>query len=253
MDNIFTKMCAAGNDFLIADSIRPPHVEAGDWIAQIPKLCHRKFGIGADGVCFLSASETAHLNWQFFNKDGSQADMCGNAACCIIHYAYKKNLVSKDTSPLTFKIKDRILSGVPGQDNKACLYSPLPKLIEKQTAFGDIHYSKVNAGALHILIEHDQTQNWETLRELAKKLRQREPDFNVTFYKRNASGIFCVTFERGVEDFTLSCGTGALAVAFLLGQKFIIETRGGMLEVSLEKDRACLISPVFFYCRHISI
>ena len=121
----FTKMCGAGNDFLITDWSRlfqkkspskkdltqKEQREINKIIKKIPALCDRRFGLGADGVCLLLPSKKAHLRWRFFNNDGSSAKMCGNATCCIILYAYKKKLISDKKNLLSFEINNQILFG----------------------------------------------------------------------------------------------------------------------------------------------
>ena len=288
MSVIFTKMCGAGNDFLITDYTRLSYKDESipyndqnifsekkeidfqskkssfkineiedtinNLVKKIPRLCDRRFGPGADGICFLTPSKEAHLNWQFFNKDGSSAEMCGNAACCIIYYVYKKKLIPSTTTPFTFAIQNKILSGEMDKNNKAKLSGPIPKILQRKalaTINGQqIQYDKVNSGVIHILIESNNVKNFEKLRALAQTLRQSNLNSNITFYKKETNKIECITFERGVEDFTLACGTGALAAAHLLHEKkntpIPVEMRGGTLEVSFSENQAYLISPVHF-------
>lgn len=262
----FTKMCGAGNDFLITDYTRFSKkkishsksnfrslLNTSENIVnklkkKIPLLCNRKFGLGADGICFLTPSNKTHLNWQFFNSDGSTAKMCGNAACCIIHYVYEKKLIPSNTRLFHFKIGNKILSG-DFHKKTAKLYCPHPKILQKNIKMKGqkIQYDKIDSGAIHILIENNNVKNFEKLKPLAKKLRQHNPHSNITFYKKGPP-IFCISFERGVEDFTLSCGTGALAVAYLLHKKknipISVVMQGGILKVLFDHKQSYLISPV---------
>lgn len=265
MHTAFTKMCGAGNDFLITDLQRikklNPHAalaEIQSYIKeQTPQLCHRKFGIGADGVCFLffkeNHSETAlpALQWQFLNSDGSTPDMCGNAACCMIHYAYQRNITQK--TPFIFQIKNNCLTGEIKNKKEAWLRLPRPQFLNEnslettETAPQPIH--KIHSGVPHLLIESAQAEKFEKLTNLAQSLRQKHPHFNITFYKKiEEQKIFCVTFEKGVEDFTLACGTGALAAAHILHKKdhsvLSVQMPGGMLKVLFDKNKAYLHSPV---------
>ena len=269
---VFTKMCGAGNDFLITDSTRlfSPTLSSKEkeerthsLIQNIPKLCERKFGLGADGVSLLFVSKTngAHLDWQFFNKDGSKASMCGNAACCIVHYADKKKLIPKSANgDLVFQIQNTRLKGRVNAGSGAELILPLPQIIEKKDQAvidgREIPFVKVNSGVPHLLIEQNEIksmpQNTPVLKNLAQKLRSLYPDFNITFYaKKEKNEIICTCFERGVEDFTLSCGTGAVAVSFLLKEtssrdSFSVQMPGGALKVFFEKSSARLSSPVYW-------
>ena len=263
---VFTKMCGAGNDFLITDSARlfSPALSSKEKeeriqsiIQNIPQICDRKFGLGADGICLLSPSQTSdvHLDWQFFNKDGSRASMCGNAACCIICYANKKKLIP-EKSAFTFQIQNIKLKGAVNAQNQAELTLPLPQIIEEKgkSVIGglDISFVKINSGVEHLLIEKKELENFSLLKGLAQKLRSLHPESNVTFYARKEKNkISCISFERGVEDFTLSCGTGALAVSFFLkkdglGGPFSVQMPGGELKVFFKEAGACLSSPVYW-------
>ena len=250
----FTKMCGAGNDFLITDSTRVSGLETTPtayFKEKTPKLCHRRFGLGADGLCLLTPSPSGPCQWLFLNSDGSLAQMCGNAACCIIHYAHKKNLTSQ--FPFVFQIKDKILKGEIKNKEESWLYTARPQFL-KQNISEDIEGQKiimnlVDSGVPHILIDSTKIRELEKLRAIAKHLRKKYPDFNITFYnptKQNQAD--CKTFERGVEDFTLSCGTGALATALILNlkdhQTFLAQMKGGTLKVFFEGSQAYLHSPV---------
>ena len=246
----FTKMCGAGNDFLITDQNRIGNEQ--DFLSSlnknIPKWCNRKFGLGADGFCFLNLTESALLNWHFFNNDGSSAEMCGNAACCIIHYAYKYQLVPHN-KPFQFQIQDNILTGELTPSDEARLHCKTPQLIQKDLNIQGTQADHIHSGVKHLLIEEKNITDLKRLTPIAKKLREQFPDSNITFYKKNSSqNISCVTFERGVEDFTLSCGTGALAVSYLHdpNKSFSVQMLGGVLKVSFENNQAFLTSPVYF-------
>ena len=247
---VFTKMCGAGNDFLITDSTRTPLLQDENFLApQVPELCNRKFGVGADGVCFLILKKD-FIEWIFFNSDGSKASMCGNAACCIVHYIYT-NKLQKESEPVILKIQNKMIHGSLNAKKKAEIQSPLPQILKEDVSLDfegqTISFYQVHSGVDHIVIKNDQVVNPESLRPLSQFLRSKYPTYNITFYKKNESGkISAITFERGVEDFTLACGTGALATAFVIGgdKVFDILMPGGVLNVHLEKKYALLSSPV---------
>lgn len=246
----FTKMCGAGNDFLITDQNRIGSEK--DFLSNlkttIPKWCHRKFGLGADGLCFLTPTKQNVLNWYFFNSDGSSAEMCGNAACCIIHYAYRYKLVPQN-KPFQFQIQSNILTGGLTPSGEAQLRFKMPHWIQKNITIQTLTANHIHSGVNHLLIEEKNIKDFKKLTPLAKDLREKYPDSNITFYtKNNTKHISCVTFERGVENFTLSCGTGALAVSYLYypNKNFSVQMPGGTLKVLFENNQAFLTSPVYF-------
>ncbi|MDE0151134.1 MAG: diaminopimelate epimerase [Bdellovibrionales bacterium] len=245
----FTKMCGAGNDFLITDQNRIGNEQnfLSSLSKNIPKWCNRKFGLGADGFCFLQFNEKKILNWHFFNNDGSSAEMCGNAACCIIHYAYKYQLVPHN-KPFQFQIKNNILTGELTSEGTARLHCKIPHWIQKQIHTEEGIADHIHSGVNHLLIERENIKDLKQLTPMAQNLREKFPDSNITFYNQdNSQHISCVTFERGVEDFTLSCGTGALAVSYLYYPKenFSVQMPGGVLKVLFKNNQAFLTSPVF--------
>ena len=246
----FTKMCGAGNDFLITDQNRIGNEQ--DFLSNlnktIPKWCNRKFGLGADGFCFLHFTESGLLNWHFFNSDGSSAEMCGNAACCIIHYAYKHQLVPPN-KPFQFQIKNNILTGELTPEGTAQLHCKIPCWIQKNIHIQGSTANHIHSGVNHLLIEKENIKDLKKLTPIAKNLREKFPNSNITFYHQdNSQHISCVTFEKGVEDFTLSCGTGALAVSYLYypQESFSVQMPGGILKVLFKNNQAFLTSPVYF-------
>lgn len=246
----FTKMCGAGNDFLITDQNRIGNKQnfLSHLNKNIPKWCNRKFGLGADGFCFLQFNDKNILNWHFFNSDGSSAEMCGNAACCIIHYAYKYQLIPHN-KPFQFQIKNNTLKGELTSEGTARLHCKTPHWIQKNIHTEEGTADHIHSGVNHLLIERENIKDLKKLTPMAKNLREKFPDSNITFYsKDNSQHISCATFERGVEDFTLSCGTGALAVSYLHYPKenFSVQMPGGVLKVLFKNNQAFLTSPVFF-------
>ena len=113
----------------------------------------------------------------------------------------------------------------------------------------NISYTQIDAGVMHSLIPVSQMKNIQKFKNTAKKIRKRHKNSNVTFYKKEKNKISCITYERGVEDFTLACGTGALAAAGLFRKEkksIPIHMPGGILKVSFQNNQAQLISPVCF-------
>jgi diaminopimelate epimerase len=258
----FTKMTGAGNDFLIFDA-REGFPEI-DRALLAKSLCRRSFSIGADGVVFIEKTKQPHVNfkWDFYNADGSSAEMCGNAARCVARFAYENNICDRSASFETVAgvVHTRVLqSGVVEVD------MPYPEILQRdiELPVGEhikIKVDYVMAGVPHAVKLND---DWdpEYLDDMGAYLR-KSPAFmktkgaNATFYEpMEGSVIQAATFERGVEAVTLACGTGAVAAAFvaaLNGMKSPIEVRvpGGVLHVDIDQKakRACLAGEARFIC-----
>ena len=202
-----------------------------------------------DGLIVLKREEDSSFYCDFYNKDGSTAEMCGNASCCISMYAHwqsfplKKFLLGKTQ---VFCVKE---GGI-------ILNLPKPSITDFEE---DCNFSFINTGVPHGVIECPKSLNFSKKKELetvAKKLRFRNikghQGMNVSFYtalKKNQ--LKAVTYEQGVEDWTLACGTGALAVALVYVHRHSINNAkiifvnmpGGQLKVQIEPHLA-LFSPV---------
>lgn len=252
---IFFKMSGTGNTFLLLDlrdknalefwKESEAYKQSRPTIAQ--KLCLSQNGFSADGLLFVESSpKPDDFKWDFFNADGSSAEMCGNAARCVALFCYSRGGVEKE---MTFKtlagsIKAKVLDGGKVEVNMPCPSEELTNqilTIQHQT----IEFDAVNTGVPHVVICFEESRGVkpnETLGYLGSLIRshhQFKPQgTNVTFYcKKSSSSIEAITFERGVEGFTKACGTGAVAAAWsfrkLHPEIRIIEVNmpGGKLEV----------------------
>lgn len=215
------------------------------------KACHQ-WGSGADGFIVVSRSHQhaeTDFYWDFFNKDGSSAEMCGNAARCMAFYVRKYLDFRGDTvrfQTLAGNVHVKFLS-----ENSFSVKMPeheLNRLWAKEALpTGVVEYSLINTGVPHAVIKVSDLSR-ENLRMLAKHFRFH-PSFgsagaNVSFYDQKADKVSGVTFERGVEDFTASCGTGVVAMALAIFNKtqslkmttnsIEIQTPGGVLKVELD-------------------
>lgn len=217
----FYKLHGAGNDFIIIDNIS----RKWDKLKRnIQKLCDRNFGIGADGVVFLEKPKDRRhtYKWDFFNNDGSRAEACMNASRCVVLYAAK---IHKKKQPISFETSSGVMIGrLKGKDVELELIKkfkvPEQKIVvvENQKIMGFF----IDTGVPHFVVIQDKwdPQSWKPL---ALKVQQHS-DFapretNVTFMCIGSKGSAqAVTFERGVRDFTLACGTGASAAALTLFQ-----------------------------------
>jgi len=248
----FTKMHGAGNDFIILNNMveKIPVSELG---SLAKSLCNRRLSIGADGLMAVDFPEKdCDIKMRFYNADGSQGEMCGNGARCIARYAWENKLAGE-----TQKI-DTPSGIIYGWRLDSHLYKiQLPDITVMNpnchiTVLNrEIQYAYVELGEPglpHITVKVEGLRFAETneLLELARTLRYHAAFFkgtNVNFYEvigENQARI--VTYERGVEDFTLACGTGAGATAAVLthggkvsGDNTKINVPGGDLFVTVVK------------------
>jgi diaminopimelate epimerase len=213
----FTKMDGAGNDFILIDN------RAGDINlnrSQIARLCDRHRGIGADGILLLeNPSDHADFRMRYFNADGGEAEMCGNGARCFARFA---NKVAGAGRKISFQTPAGIISAELSGDlvtlqmtepTDLRLSVPLESGAEKKV----VHF--INSGVPHVVVPVAQLGDVDVPRE-GSVIRYHEmfspKGANVNFIeKRGADQIAVRTYERGVEDETLACGTGVVASALV--------------------------------------
>jgi diaminopimelate epimerase len=218
----FVKMSGAGNDFVVLSARDVPDVDHS-WLAE--RLCTRAMSVGADGLIIVSPRDSDEVAIRFFNPDGSLAEMCGNGSRCAARYAVDNRLVSESEFKL---ITD---SGeLPVQSDGDCRYKvvmPEPanlKLgyMEYRDDDLDLKVHAVRVGVPHCVIEIDDLDGItdERLVRIGRALRHHEkfPDgVNVNFVEHRSDGtVRQRTYERGVENLTRACGTGATAIANVL-------------------------------------
>ena len=233
----FHKYQGTGNDFVIIDN-RTDFFPKNN-IQLIEKICHRKFGIGADGLILLEHDYETEFRMVYFNADGNESSMCGNGGRCLVAFAKKLKIIENET---TFIATDGLHNATIFEDDSVSLQMANVdeiKINEK--------YVFLNTGSPHHVEIVDDLKNLN-LKELGSKIRYSNlygtAGSNVNFVKQIAENEFSIrTYERGVEDETLSCGTGATAVAIAMHangktnqNKIQINVEGGTLEISFEKD-----------------
>ena len=230
----FTKYEGNGNDFIIIDDRKEEFSD--DNVLMISKLCDRKFGIGADGLILLRKHKVYDFQMIYFNSDGNESSMCGNGGRCLVSYALQLDIDLKTNSFLAidgvhkFKVVD----------NEIYL-----KMNDVKDIVVKNGYNFLNTGSPHVvqIVENVDEIN---VYEQGKKIRRQFQEMNgvnVNFVSFNNDIIKCRTFERGVENETLSCGTGVVAVALYIfkkkkisDNKIIVSTKGGSLSVSFKND-----------------
>ncbi|MDR2302512.1 MAG: diaminopimelate epimerase [Deltaproteobacteria bacterium] len=234
----FYKYSGHGNDFVIIDNWNNIIIE--NEMATVSKLiCRQKFGIGADGTVFIGAGpDEVDFGVRFFNSDGSEADMCGNASRCSAHLAHH---ISIAPASMSIKTKAGVIEATVTDSTVSVLMPYVGKLeggarIEID-GFSQT-YHRINTGVSHAVTFVDELDDLNVFK-YGRAVR-RHPSFapegaNVDFVKVLSPDTLAVrTYERGVEDETLACGTGVVASAILAAaQKLIyqtsitVKTRGG--------------------------
>ncbi|MGZ4847066.1 MAG: diaminopimelate epimerase [Halobacteriota archaeon] len=253
----FVKMHGNGNDFVIIDETEKVTIKNKSSFAI--KTCDRRFGIGADGILFVSRPAGADLGMRLLQPDGSEAEMCGNGIRCLVMYAVDAGYVKRGSS-VTVKTKAGVHEVTPKKSSVIVdmgkpqfARSVIPALGAGDHFVENMHgvvVSAVNTGVPHAVIFDDQAD--VDVHDLAVKIRF-DPVFpqgvNVDFVKVDGNTLVVRTYERGVERETLSCGTGAVAAAAvanqmgLIGTRVTVKTLGGSLKVTLKKDRALMEGP----------
>lgn len=247
----FTKMHGAGNDFIIIrdDTEKLSH-EMLSSLAR--KYCRRRLGLGADGLMVVRPpQQEGDFRMLFYNADGSMGEMCGNGARCIARYGYEKGL-SGETQRIETTAGLVLGERINRTQYRVRLNDPSVLEIERWADAGGQRWNCAyvelgDPGIPHALFElpFDEMDD-DALRRLGRELRHASvfpKGANVTFWQQTAPGRVKVkTYERGVEDFTLACGTGcgsltaALTKAGRCGGQLMLDCPGGTLEVSLRRE-----------------
>ncbi|MFC2165571.1 diaminopimelate epimerase [Acidobacteriota bacterium] len=240
----FIKMSAAGNDFILFDN-RNGALSGGE-INFFRQICERRQAIGADGIILLEKSSVADFRYRHFNSDGSLAEMCGNGARAVCYYAVSRKLVQPHHR---FEIQGVVHEALVSED-KVKLSMPSPSGLE--TSLGIVTEDNLEEGGFivlgvpHLVIFANNVTDVDVV-NLGKKY-WAHPRFknrtNVNFVQILDSNTIRVrTFERGVEDETLSCGTGSVSSAILshlikgTEPPFTVQTEGGVLHVNWDDFR----------------
>lgn len=231
----FTKAVATGNDFIIIDNRESGIGDRGPELAR--KLCDRKYGVGADGLLLVEKSVSADFKMRIFNPDGSEAEMCGNGSRCIALYANTKKIAPDEMHIET--LAGILNACVKGEEVRIRLTDPKDIQWNLCLMIQECPYkvSLANTGVPHVVHFVKDLESVE-VKNLGPKMRYHEEfsphGANVDFVKvidKNKNRIAVRTYERGVENETLACGTGAVASAIIaaeaerLASPITVETR----------------------------
>jgi diaminopimelate epimerase len=231
----FYKYQGTGNDFVMIDNRENVFDKQNIKLVQL--LCDRKFGIGADGLILIENLEDLDFNMIYFNADGTQS-FCGNGSRCAVSFAKFLGIID---SQALFLSTDGEHEAWINQNGEISLKMHDVKTIEK----GDEHYF-INTGSPHYIKEVVDLKAFDVFAE-GKSIRNNDrfnkEGTNVNFVKFNRENIEIRTYERGVEDETLSCGTGVTASALAWADKLKlpygkvdVKTEGGNLSVGFKRN-----------------
>lgn len=236
----FFKFHGAGNDFIMVDN------RAGSIVLtpqQIAHICHRRLGVGADGLIMLDSCDCADFAMHYYNADGSDSMLCGNGSRCVSAMANMLGVIDREGD---FLASDGIHHAVVDarEDNRWQITIEI-KDVDKVTDYADGSF--VNTGAPHFVRRVNNIADYPIVKE-GRAIRYDERfqgGTNANFIVPEGEGIRVRTYERGVEDETLSCGTGVTASAIIWGHlqqwpdgryAIPVRTLGGDFTISYDKQ-----------------
>jgi diaminopimelate epimerase len=238
MKTEFFKYHGTGNDFIIIDNRelqwKPDH-------QQVAFLCNRHFGIGADGLILLSNAQGFDFGMTYFNSDGNESTMCGNGGRCLTAFARLLGLV--DTKARFYAIDGEHEAYILNErENPAQIKLKMKDVAVEEPVSGNFF---IDTGSPHYIIFSTNVNQMDIVKK-ARKIRYdtcfAEEGTNVDFVELKNDHLFVRSYERGVEDETLSCGTGITASALAAAIKtpgnqgfFTVKTRGGILKVGFKQ------------------
>lgn len=231
----FFKYQGTGNDFVMVDNRQNEFPKNNTKLVSF--LCDRKFGIGADGLILLDSDEMTDFKMSYYNSDGNEASMCGNGGRCLVAFAKYLDIIGNET---TFNAVDGVHKATIENDLICLQMQDVSEIKTKPNAIF------LDTGSPHHVQIVKDLDAFDVFKE-GEKLRYGlygEKGSNINFVEQQDDETFSVrTYERGVEDETLSCGTGVTAVAVAMhnsgktnSNTVRINTLGGELQVRFEKN-----------------
>ena len=233
----FYKYQGTGNDFVMIDN--RTNFFPKDNVKLIESLCDRRFGIGADGLILLENDVDTDFRMVYYNADGNESSMCGNGGRCLVAFAKQLSVIDSET---VFIATDGLHNATVGEDDLVAL-----QMIDVSQVEIHENYTFLNTGSPHHVEIVEDLANLN-VKEVGAKIRYSDlyapKGTNVNFVSKVDDSTFALrTYERGVEDETLACGTGATAVAIAMnatGQTDLtnlnLNVEGGKLQVYFEKE-----------------
>lgn len=213
----FFKMSGSGNDFILMDNREGMLADVADIGAFVRAICRRKVSVGADGVILVEPSERADFRWRFFNADGGEVEMCGNGGRCVARFACLQGIAGERMSFET--VAGLIDAEVRGEVVKLRLTEPSALEANLPIDLGGevLTVDRLNTGVPHVVAFVADLDRFEVFRH-GRSLRYHEAfapaGTNANFVTVTGPHSLSVrTYERGVEDETLACGTGSVASA----------------------------------------
>ena len=250
----FYKMQGTGNDFIIINNIELKF--SYETLVKLAKqICQRKISVGSDALMVVDTPQKGgDFRMIFFNADGTEAEMCGNGARCLARYAFENQLANEEMQIET--VAGMVYAKRLDQRNYQVQLND-PANIQEALMFNDflVDYVELgDPGIPHLVVPYENLSSTPlaSIQALAKSLRYWNylpKGANVNFYEvLDNQEVVVRTFERGVEDFTLACGTGSGSTAYILAQKGLVQPEevtihvlGGILKVKVTPDGLFLI------------
>jgi len=242
----FWKMSGCGNDFILLDN-RDGKVPDEKMGQMVKRACRRRESVGADGFIFVTESERHDFAWRFFNADGGEAEMCGNGGRCVARFAHLMGIAGKK---MTFEtLVGPVSAEVMGRMVKVLMPDPSDLRIDVDLPHepGWMSVDYINTGVPHIVVQIKELREHPVV-EQGRDIRYHgmfSPEgTNANFIKVISSDSLEIrTYERGVEDETLACGTGSIASALVASARGMahspvkVKTKGGeLLQIHFGKD-----------------
>ena len=220
-------MSGSGNDFILIDN-RDGSLAVGDVVAFVKSVCERKVSVGADGLILIERSDRVDFRWRFFNADGSEVEMCGNGGRCAARFAFLRGSPGR-------RCPSRPCAGiidaeVRGDVVKLRLTDPRDLVIDDQIRIENqtLFVHSINTGVphvVHFVRDPDDFDVFNTGRAIRYHEHYQPAGTNANFVAVIDGHTLRVrTYERGVEDETLACGTGSVASALIAARKGLVES-----------------------------
>ncbi|MBY0245269.1 MAG: diaminopimelate epimerase [Sphingobacteriaceae bacterium] len=238
MHTIFYKYQGCGNDFILIDNRENNFSNTS--VENIKKLCDRRFGIGADGLMLLQNKNGFDFEMHYYNADGNIGSMCGNGGRCIVSFAKYLGIIENETTFLA--VDGSHYAKISADGNWVEL-----KMIAVETIEEDGDALVLNTGSPHYVLQVDNLNTMDVFSE-GKSIRYnstyKNEGINVNFITLENEILNVRTYERGVEDETFACGTGATAAALAMAKirqqtgkiNTPIKVLGGDLKVTFQYD-----------------